>query len=347
MLAIVMAGCTKDVHDATLPVPVLFGGVSSEVLITKAVISSDADLAGRTFGVSAFDLSSGNLTEDDGMNLRNASARSSISGGKGVLTLDQKTFYPMGSDAEFSFYSYYPYAETTYGQNRKQAFVTIPVANTTDVLWAFAGGTKGGYNADYIRSGGPAPTFKYKHKTASISFNAYKDQEDVDVTIVNIGLAGVATKAKFCIADIENPENEGKFIELIELSTKTSPRQVTNLSGSGGNLSSFVITTEPKPISQPIFIVPTEKVLVMADIRIGGNTARNWVEFEIDPSELGAVEGDKGEKGFLAGHSYVFNLKVISEASDVKFAVSLDSEDEVLDFDENQWKDAFTNQADE
>ena len=150
MLAIVMAGCTKDVHDATLPVPVLFGGVSSEVLITKAVISSDADLAGRTFGVSAFDLNSGNLTEDDGMNLRNASARSSISGGKGVLTLDQKTFYPMGSDAEFSFYSYYPYAETTYGQNRKQAFVTIPVANTTDVLWAFAGGTKGGYNADYI-----------------------------------------------------------------------------------------------------------------------------------------------------------------------------------------------------
>ena len=43
----------------------------------------------------------------------------------------------------------------------------------------------------------------------------------------------------------------------------------------------------------------------------------------------------------------MFNLKVISEASDVKFAVSLDSEDEVLDFDENQWKDAFTNQADE
>ena len=52
------------------------------------------------------------------------------------------------------------------------------------------------------------------------------------------------------IKDPTNPENEGKFIELIELSTKTSPRQVTNLSGSGGNLSSFVFTTEPKPIAK-------------------------------------------------------------------------------------------------
>ena len=333
MLVMVMTGCSQHI-DSSEPVQITLG---AESVSTRAHINKLSDLSGRSFGVLAFDKYSEDLTADDRLMLRNAKAVCKVTGNRGLLNLAQTWFYPLGGKEEFVFYSYYPYAEDAYEQSETQASITVPVASTYDVLGAKAE-VENGFSGYYILTGGKQPSFVYQHKTASISFKACKDTEDITVNIVNIVLANVPTKAKLCVADIENPDNVGTFIGYSDYMDK----QATNLAGSGGNLSSFEFTTTPKDITRPIYIAPCKELKIKADVRIGGNTNRNWIEFIIDPSQLDIIEGENGEKEFLAGHHYTFTLKVLAEGTDPTFTVSKDSEEDVLDFEENKWQDAFT-----
>jgi len=344
LAASLVAGCSKDVpvkgtdssddawrYDESLPVPVEFGTSS---LATKAPITTVQDLYGKRFGIFAYDKSARNLNVDDGLMMRNALAVCGIDGATGYLEMDQAWYYPVDQDVEFGFRSYYPRNNDGYEQTSTQMTVQVPVTNVHDVLWAEAS-VDGGYNASYLRADGPAPVFKYSHKTACLSFKACTDLDDVDVKIMFLSFVDVPTSATLCIADTRNKTNVGEFIAYSPKSNWTAKK----IGNAGTGTLDCALTTTPQDLCQPTFVAPCERLTVKADVRVAGSNESNWVEFVLDPAELGA---EKGDEGFLAGYHYAFNLKVIAPT---KVSLTIDKQQSgagsIFDFDDNQWENAF------
>lgn len=258
-LAILMAGCSKDVHTASkesddwtinvnLPVPIEFGSAS---LATKAGISSLADLAATDnfIGIYAVDKKAVSLTAADALLLNNRraccvldeenSAANIVFGAKDAQTVE---YYPLLSERNYSFYAYY--AHNTAGNvdlsepetTSTQVLVPMSVATrTSDILWAKAeaveevaanGLTYDGFNAAYIRKIGKEPVLNFEHVTAQIAFRAVLVSEEgasvpTSVSVKNMHLLDVPVKASLCVMDIAAPENCGEFFNTTNAESTT------------------------------------------------------------------------------------------------------------------------------
>lgn len=334
------AGCSKDIptkaqdpsdeawrYDLDLPVPIRF---AADPDLTKASISSLDDLQGKKVGVFGFEKSPLSYNADDNLMMRNIVAECVVDDGVGSLQTDEEWYYPLNQDSiEYEFCSYYPRNNGGYISSDTQISVNVPVTNLYDVLWAKAS-VEDGFNGAYIRANGPVPSFEYKHKTACITFRASTNVADAGVKIMFVKFVDVPTTAQLCVADLENPSNVGNFISYSQ-KTEWSARRLD--SGASGTLD-FLLTSTPQAVCQPTFVAPCKTLKIKVDVRYGGSSKANWVEFELDPADLGA---ERGEEGFLAEYHYAFDLKVISP-TEVEFALESGS---VFDFEENQWQDAF------
>lgn len=209
-LAMLMAGCSKDVHTASddnkdhwlynedLPVPIQFG-ISSGVG-TKAVgtaietlqgLKDDIDAGKGTISVFAFDKSAAAWDPSDPSvaYLQNVSAKLGEIDESGSVPTAELTFnngpyyYPLHSTANYTFYSYYArVSDGTVTYEGDQVFVKVSLGHT-DLLYAKAEAELidgyQGYNARYIRKvvsedKAPLPTLDYKHATASVHFSVQK-----------------------------------------------------------------------------------------------------------------------------------------------------------------------------
>ena len=336
-----MAGCSKDIdtkspvsvddawmYDVSLPVPVLF---ASPDVQTKAPIT--AMKQNMNIGVFGFDMAAEQYSdEDDGMNMRNGLL---VVDSKLRLNLKEPFYYPPSEDKSFRFYSYYPYADSYQIGNDGKVSVEMNVATHLDILWDREDGEKG-FNAKLAR-GGRKPQFSYSHPASCVSFYAEVDKLGTRTVIGNVTLIDVPIKARLCVADIENSENEGRFYEV----AKRGDVIVSN--GSTGNIN-VELSTEPRQLGQDMFIYPDSGYLRLRVLLIlgeEGKVSRVQADYVIKPEDL-----PEPEEGFLPGHHYKFNLKVLSASSDLTFTVTKDSEDKVLDFDnEFQWDDAFKGNA--
>lgn len=343
-LAMIVAGCSKDVptkamssddawrHDVTLPVPVMFGASTNP---TKAMINTTQDMNHGLFGVFAFDKSVladavGDLTADDGMNMRNAYSVCKVKDGVGSLDLVDDWFYPMNRETEYEFFAYHIYQSldnpsVKLVMEEKRALIEMTVAGTNDVLWAKASSAEpitvdgvecGGYNAKYVREGGAMPSFHFSHPVACVAFTACVDAEMSGnyMRIDHVTMLGVHTKATLCIVDIENPENNGKFVPCA--GDVISDKMVVK--GGTGNLF-LPLTASVQSVGLDAFIVPGAESLKIkvtysmfskgADGVAGTSddavqTSGNEVEAEIQAG------GDSGV--FESGHRYLYNLKMIT-----------------------------------
>lgn len=311
-----MTGCTEDVYtkspvsfedawmyDESLPVPVQFG---TSGVMTKAMIESSSDMVGRNFRVFAFDRDSDAiLTEDDGLMLRDGVAQCVAKDGKAVLNLKSPYYYPQYSETNFSFYSYYSSATSenlTVEVDSRRVCVTMPVAVTTDILWAKSYVEAGnGYNAEYMRKGNSAPTFKFSHPAACLSFKASlkTDLED-EIRISRVALNDIPTMAELCVVDYDNSENEGKFESI----TQTGTKYLTT--SSTGNLN-LLLTTESQQLGRDVFIFPCATVSLLVYLSVNGMAYKDPIEYVINSEDF-----DPDLKQFEPGYRYQFNLKVNS-----------------------------------
>ena len=206
-LAIMMAGCSKDVHTASkepvsddwlvnveFPVPIEFGTGSIQ---TKASFDSMDDLltvdggTKHSFGVYAIDKATSTIEQDDLLLDNHRAYYLENTDGSKSFTLVQKgstginpdpQYYPMVSEKSYDFYGYYARkgdSEIT-GIGGSQIMVNVPVGSSKDdILWAKAStGMSGndyndGYNARYIRKNpDDKPTLNFKHVTSCLKFKA-------------------------------------------------------------------------------------------------------------------------------------------------------------------------------
>lgn len=332
-----MAGCVKIVdtkspvsaedawmYDESLPVPVQLGVAGTE---TKAAINSIEDIRNRTFGLFAFDKAAADLSTDDGLMLRNLPATGVVAGSIGSLRLSEAYYYPIHSEREFSFYSYYAYPmkDVSCEITETQALVTIPVTGINDVLWAEAE-TEDGYNASYIRNGGAAPAFNYTHATACLAFKASISEavDGTNVRLSSLKVVGPAT-ATLCVADIADPMNKGTFVARGEMTEKMA---LTD--GYSGNLN-LLLSETPQRFCQDMFIVPGDQtVTVKASfvIRSAGSDGITDTSDDVIQNASNTVilrAGDDGEV-FKAGYRYAYNLKMISPS---ELTFTLGDEDQI------------------
>lgn len=330
----IVAGCSKDVptkavssddawrHDVTLPVPVEFGASATP---TKAAVESVNDLNNLKFGIFAFDKSfyaGGDLTEDDGVVMRNAEAKCVVSGGNASLELSQSWYYPIYSDRCFNFYSYHASSVSGWELTPTQALVNVSVGSVYDVLYAKAETSepvyKGGepcygFNGAYIRAGGDVPEFVYGHPASSVLFKASISEPVTDMSVKLNSIHMLTPKtATLCVTDIVAPENEGTFVAAGE------PVESIVIKGNPNTGAlNHELTVDPATVSMEHFIVPgDEELTVKVEFSVIGPGSDKVIGTPDDIAQKSVVTtGLKaGEDGavFEKGKRYVFLLKVTS-----------------------------------
>ena len=307
-------------YDVTLPVPVLF---ASPEVQTKAPVTAISN--GMEIGVFGFRTDAGMYSDaDDGMNMRNANVKVNT---KLMLNLTEPFYYPESDD--FRFYSYYPYSDSYQIDDDGKVSVEIKLATEKDVLWDRTDGD-GGFNADLAREG-VKPKFSYTHPAACISFYAVVDKMNTRTVLSNLKLVDVPKLAKLCVADVKNPDQEGCFYEVVQKGDG-----IVTYAGTG-NLN-VELSTEQSKVGHDMFIYPgSESVRLQTVLLLGeaGMASRVVADYVINPKDL-------PDGKFLPGHHYSFCLNVLTGSSDISFKVTKDSEEDILDFDnEFQWEDAF------
>ncbi len=207
-LAMLMAGCSKDVYTASkesasddwqvnldLPVPIEFGSGSVQ---TKAPINSMDDLLTyvdengtihpKPIGIYAIDKIASTIVKED-LLLDNHRAYYIVNeGGTKGLSLMQKgsqginhdpQYYPIVSEKSYDFYGYYartPDEAKVEISGETKLLVNVSVgSHKDDILWAKAttGENSDGYHARYIRKNpDKKPTLDFKHVTSCLKFRA-------------------------------------------------------------------------------------------------------------------------------------------------------------------------------
>lgn len=334
-----MAGCSKEVvtksmvgaddawmYDVTLPVPVLF---ASPEVQTKAPVTAISN--GMEIGVFGFRTDAEMYSDtDDGMNMRNANVKVNT---KLMLNLTEPFYYPESDN--FRFYSYHPYSGSYQIDDDGKVSVEIDfsynntLATHKDVLWAREDGD-GGFNADLAREG-VRPKFSYTHPAICVSFYAKVDKVVAKTSVAKLYFKDVPTSGKLCVADVSNPDAEGRFYEVVS----RGDLMLTN--GRSGSLE-VELSTEPSKLGQDVFMYPdSEPFCLQVTLRMGeaGKSYDVMTDYVIRPKDL-------PDGKFLPGHHYSFCLNVLTGSSDISFTVTKDSEEDILDFDnEFQWEDAF------
>lgn len=190
--------------DPTIPVPIQLGNTDVFAVETKASdLEQVTSMDGVHFAVTAVPRSSLTSTpaedfaavdSEDKLPLKGVMAESTA-GTIGFLTATGGTsvnyYYPQqGSNEERTNYSFYAYRTTTEDVDEPAAwnadairtyvdFTLEPQDHNVDVLYAYSGNaapkvvdavTYQGYNAEFIRKGGTAPSLAFYHKAACLKF---------------------------------------------------------------------------------------------------------------------------------------------------------------------------------
>ncbi len=363
LLACFLVSCMEQV-EPELPVPEDSEiPIEFAISSTKAAIRSEEDLVNNIsiFGMYAVDPSLKSLSADDGLNMRNQLCRyvapTDNAGSAlrfGYQSEDKTIFFPMLSDNAYTFYTYHtwtseiidldngalPVSESDDSQTVSEVNTTdtqvcanIPVATPHDVLWAKS---DPGFNAAYIRETGKVPMFSFKHPAAGISMKVVLDEESQTkiskwdhLRVMHVSYKGaesgkIATKAALCVVDLDNPENEGKFLAPSQFKSSI---MWPNPAQSSGNLNFDVIADadgdgvvetcldDPQLLYTEVFIMPMDEPLEVTvsmrrhRINSSGSITGNWnlgeYTFTLDPKDFGATES-----GYKAGIMYNYKIVV-------------------------------------
>ncbi|MBE6238901.1 MAG: fimbrillin family protein [Bacteroidales bacterium] len=349
-LAIVMAGCSKNIeptspdpdawmHDASLPVPVLFS-TGSQPMTKATAIDAAADMVGKDFGFFAFHQnmaswgsSSGNTFADNGIvgwkqNLKGTIATVPATGNVQFTFDDGPYYYPQSSVNNYTFYGYHAHVLDEEVRPQSGSVSVVVALGHNDILWAKAaaeditdaeGTTYQGFNARYIRKSlenGAVqhPLMAFEHLTSAVSFSAKTDKsvfaeenpgKDI-VTINKISILNTNLKANLCIAHKTDESKEGTLAE------RTSDIGAID----SGNITVQLDET-PKPLigqNNYFFIMPTEEgegITVQLDYTVDsgeGKVITSSSTYELKPE---VQKGDMaGKVGFFAGYRYDYNFIV-------------------------------------
>lgn len=351
-LAVFATGCLADVDvadvehnaddawkvDPSLPVPIEFAIPS-----TKGLIDGLDDMTSLNGNIGMFAIAKDetDLTKtDQELNIRNRYC--SFVNGKlafGYASSPTVLYYP-SSDRCYNFYSYFKHkdpiileddlAEMTSSERR--ILVSIELANSNDVLYAkaevsdddvIASGGIDGFNSKYIRRTGKLPSLNYVHPAAGLGFRVMMSQEsdipqDSDfIQFTSLSFDDATLRAALCIVDLDQPQNNGTFVESIETGPKTISSKLVYLSDKEVFDGITGITTSLKSLGNECFIMPQNEPLNMTAtihryvkyVRQDGTIATSGlytypVSFVLDPTEAG-LSG-----GFEAGKMYRYKLIV-------------------------------------
>lgn len=356
-----MAGCSKGIEpsspdpdawktDVTLPVPVEFGTPS---LATKADFIKDLSAETKNFGVFGINKASDDVSSSSKQLLYNAPA--TYNAEDKTLKLANTTFYPMTNDVFFNFYAYYT-SKSTEGyitSDGKRVYVNVDLGNS-DILYGntkVTGARKNtvgcdGYNAKYIRAVNKnetivkedyLPTINFTHVTSALQFWVQTSSEDAEkvfadnrISIKNISISSVPTKAKLCLVDLASDVYSADGLSVtnaVEGTFTTEQSGTLYVRKQSGETTTSTLSLYPKMTPEkagdPLFIVPQNGV-ISGQIEMQGY-AFDPIPFELDPEVMEVLDDE-----FKAGHVYNIYLTVHSPEK-VTINVTVEA-----------WKDGFT-----
>lgn len=282
-LAIMMAGCSKDVHTASkepvsddwqvnldLPVPIEFGSGSVQ---TKAPINSINDLLtyvdengtlhNKSIGVYAIDKNASTIVKEDLLLDNHRAYYIENEDGTKELSLMQKEsqginhdpqYYPIVSEKSYDFYGYYARtADENIAEISDETKILVNVSvgsHKDDILWAKAttGENSDGYHARYIRKNpDKKPTLNFKHVTSCLRFRAiYAPTYDDEGNITS--------------------EMESIYISSIKFKNLHQTAQLCVLDVvNPANASKLTVTGDPVPLDAQRDVVLETKNNIVAD----------------------------------------------------------------------------------
>ncbi len=224
MLTALAVGCSKSfptvnenawIYDESLPVPIQFGSLKSE-MVTKAAVENLSTLSGQPIGVFAWGEGSDDSMEISAKSIFPAGyKRAEVSGSTEYSLVfkeyeaDSKTvYYPMSSKYNYSFYAYYTGTEQIGGTLDENSYsVNVDFSSPfTDILWGkcsdddlpyddstlphlqYKNTTIKGFNSRFSRAAAKTedataylPSIEFQHVCAAFSFYAKADN-DVSMT---------------------------------------------------------------------------------------------------------------------------------------------------------------------
>lgn len=377
-LAIMMAGCSKDIHTASkepesndwlvnldLPVPIQFNAGGLE---TKAAFSSMDELLSTAskqypFGIFAINKSAETINDDDlllnnerALYIENEGNKEFRFMNSGNPPVEQPKYYPMVSDRSYDFYGYYSRKNTIELSESEstptRVSVNVAVASLdSDILWAKAstGAGEDGYHAKYIRKHpDQKPTLNFSHVTSCLQFRAVyspKDGETAsemeDINVSSITLKQLNKTAKLCVIDLDNPDNEGQL-------SVTGEKSDVLISGTSTPKTNLITSKDgnnyiPAEICDDFFIAPQDEALevqfVIKYTPVGGTALSQTVSYTLDPSKLGASVNDKGEIEDEDGNV----IRLFEANYKYGFNIKIYSPEQIrIDVTLESYKDAFT-----
>lgn len=260
-------------------------------------------------------------------------------------------YYPMITRYNYTFYGFHTSSATTldaykndfHGYFEGNSLCTDINLGRTDILWAKASAeditgklnesdavetTLKGFNAKYARYSRrwypdtyseKQPMLEYQHLTSAIHFYATAEDAEAEaslagkVTIKNLRVIGVPTKAKLCIASKDDPAQEGKLTAIGEKDTLKIYDSADRYDDLG---VTPVVKTETVPgaeVGEGMFILPcdSEGIEVYFTLRapISGSPASGYVYEDIPVKS--AIPTPLGSK-FEAGKRYNFTILIRS-----------------------------------
>lgn len=371
-LAIVMAGCSKNIepaspdpdawmHDASLPVPILFSS-DSQPMTKGAAIDTQSDMLDKEFGFFAFHQkmpswgsSNGNTLADNGIvgwkqNVKGKVTSVPQTGNVQFTFEDGPYYYPQSSANNYTFYGYHAHVLDEEIRPNSGSVNVVVALGHTDILWARADDEGGidvpnndgttthydGFNARFIRKSlenGQVkhPLMRFSHLTSCVSFTAQTDKsayasqnagKDI-VTINKISILETNLKANLCVAHRTDETLEGKLNARSEVGTIDS-----------GNISVQLDET-PKSLTgnnNYFFIMPSDEITVQLDFTIDSGEGKMISSSSTYTLKPEVQKGPKaGEQGFFAGYKYAYNFivytpeRVVIEATVVPYEDAFDT----------------------
>ena len=192
-LAILMAGCSKDVpvsppdenawvNDVNLPVPIQFGHASLTA-VTKADdlgMIEGTVLSERTVGVLGIDANASSWSQGQSNKLNSEATllhRSETTTAEGDIVFKPKEYYPLVSDKEYDFFGYYPHdisANIKLSAREQELpgsalgnqvlFVNYEEIGYKDILWGGTTNNPKTFQYDVDENGAPLTVTGYNAK---------------------------------------------------------------------------------------------------------------------------------------------------------------------------------------
>lgn len=380
LLLLSAAGCSKNdaavpndftsgeeswVNDPSQRVPITFAsyGMSSETKAVKPGVIDGTAISGLDVGIFALAVTDDHEPAESGVSQDNVfnthqypqtwrlADRESLlltnekvtTGSNGYIELKDK-FYPLDDTYQYSFYSYYPYMESTRGQSGSDGdyySVTYELGNT-DVLYAYDDAYRFksypgelGFNGGYIRflkkheEGSQyytdyKPKLVFRHLLTALAIQANSTADASSVRVVKVELKDVYTSATLYVADSRTSGNMSGKMEPAGEPVGTTITLKGGENGEKTDFSDIALGTEYTELSKFIVFPGDEAHPVskfMMEVTLGtcssdGTLTGSTVE------KTATVTPPKGKTVFEAGKKYTVNI-TIDDAVSFEIATEL------------------------